>query len=201
MPSADVNWKLKYQELKMKYMSSVDTAFRLGFEQGAQQAQVQSAQDQAQQQAEQAGAQQAQRPGGEQGGAEQAQDQPQEQAQPESAHPGGSELDQHIQELSSMLGKSEIIGDDLQTLKKSFGSLKASLDLAKSQQAISSIAKSLKLAENISAPIKHAGVSNMNPTAKKALNMQETIVSEIMNAWSQESNDAKNEIMNIIKKD
>lgn len=46
--AGEVNYKQKYQELKAKYMSAVDTAFRLGFEEGAKQSQVDQANQQMQ---------------------------------------------------------------------------------------------------------------------------------------------------------
>ncbi len=195
MPKADVNWKNKYRELKMKFFSSVDTAFRLGFEQGAQQAQVQSAQDQAAQAQEQQG-----QPGQED--QPQEGEQPQEQSQPASAHPGGSELDQHISELSSMLGKSELTGDDMVSLRKSLGSLQTFVNMAKSEKAISAISKNLKLPRITTiTPVKHAGAANLTPVSQKALSMQEQIVGDMMKQWADQESTAKTDIMGLIKKD
>ena len=62
--AGDINWKAKYQELKAKFMESVDVAFRLGFEEGAKQ----SYQNNAMQQQQQAQDQAAASPGGANGG-------------------------------------------------------------------------------------------------------------------------------------
>lgn len=53
-----INWKLKYEQLKLKFMSSMDMAYRLGYEDGAKDAQMDAMAEQ-QAAAEQAAQQQA----------------------------------------------------------------------------------------------------------------------------------------------
>lgn len=202
--SNQVNYKQKYEELKMKYMQDVDTAFRLGFEQGS----VQGMQDaQMQQQQAQAEADQAAmgQPGQGQGsegtpaGAEQ-QANPNGgdigDMEPDSENPAGSELDQHIAKLESMVSKSELSPADL---KKAVSDIKAfrvqSIEMKKSSMAISGIAKALhKPAFKIGKQASH----NMNDNAKRAVGMQEKIVSDIMKSWADEEKIAGNSISKIL---
>lgn len=197
---AEINWKSKYQSLKDKFMESVDAAFRLGYEQGAQEAQVQQMQQAQQQQAEAEMAQaqmegqgdEQQDPNAEQG---------QEQGPPQdSAHPGGSELDQHISQLEGMLGKGEM---DMATLIKSVTAIRKfqkdivlQQGLAKSAAAIPEIAKNLhKPKFKMSANATH----NLSNSAKAAVNMQEKVVTEIMAKWDEESKTSSTNILDVIK--
>jgi hypothetical protein len=217
--SGDVNWRKKYEEIKAKWMSTVDVAFRLGFEEGSKQA----SQDAAQQQQAQAQEQQAAmgggmgggQPGGdamqENGPSQPGDDQsapmpggatPKQAPQPavpmaESEHPDGSELDQHIAKLEGMLSKTEDFDindlmktvNDLRSMQKSH---KEQLELKKSQQAISGIAKALhKPTFKIGVQAQH----NLTSSAKQAVNMQEKIVTDIMQKWEQEENRAGTDIL------
>src|SRR5579863_10316387 len=169
--SADVNYKNKYMELRSKYMNDLDMAFRLGFEQGGQQAQ----QDQMAQQEQQAQEIQTAAAGAQPGqpGETPSPEQP-GQSETGSEHPEGSELDQHIAKLESMIAKPEgasaqELGKSIEDLKKLTKSWKEQSDLRKSHAAISGIAKALhKPAFKMS---KQASI-NLNDTAKKAVSMQ-----------------------------
>lgn len=195
----EINYKQKYLELKQKYMNAVDTAFRLGYEQGSSDAQQQAMQDQmaAQQAAEEAAAQGGGMPG-EEGGAP-AEGAPGEEQAPESANPGGSELDQHIAQLESMLGKSELTGEDLAELKKSVDSLKQGIEIRKSEKAIKGIAKALKTPKSFQ--LSKTAAANLTPTAKAAVSMQEKIVTDVMKAWEEEEQLAKGGISGILAKE
>jgi hypothetical protein len=210
--SAVVNWKQKYTELKAKFMESVDMAFRLGFEQGAQQA----SQDAAMQQA-QAAQQMAQQPpgagGGDEGpvGGQGPTSRPEEdqdfadqeypaskpagpgkgiEPMQESEHPEGSELDQHIAKLESMISKSEEFSVD--DLKKTVNDLKFQIEMRKSARAIPEIAKALhKPSFKIGVQASH----NLTNAAKSAVNMQERIVTDIMEKWEQEEKRASKDIL------
>jgi hypothetical protein len=196
---SEINWKNKYQELKMKFMNSVDTAFRIGFEQGMQQQQQQQAQEQAQaqQEMEMAAQQQAQggAPGQEQSGGEA---QPGEQAPGGDMNAQGSELDQHISQLESMLGKTE--DPELQKSIKEIISFRKNelqaIELKKSEKAIAGIAKALNKPAPFS--IGKTASANLNPTAKAALSMQEKIVGDIMKSWEQEEKKASTDIRSIL---
>lgn len=178
-------------------MNSVDMAFRLGYEQGVKDSQVSQmnqAQDQAAQQ-EQAMAQQGDE--GQEGGEEAAPGEEQ-QAAPDSAHPGGSELDQHIAKLESMLGKNEVQGDAKEDLRKSLKELKsykARIDLSKAESTIKSIGKSMAKAPF---SIGKKAVKNLPEASKQALSMQENIVKDIMSSWEKEEKKASNSIANIL---
>jgi len=209
--AGDINYKQKYQELKAKYMQSVDMAFRLGFEEGAKQASQDAAQQQ-QAQAQEAAAQQPPgggAPGGGMGG------EPPETTQPgddtaapmpggatpaeapqaaapmaESEHPDGSELDQHISKLESMLSKSELDPAERSEMMKSVEGLRAfrgkqlqAIELKKSHEAISGIAKAL---HRPSFKIGVQGQHNMTSNAKQAVSMQEKIVTDVMSKWADE---------------
>lgn len=164
------DYKLKYQDLKLKFHDAVDCAFRLGMEQGMQTAQTQQAQQ------SQMAAQQPQ-PGqeGDIGGGSEKMEQ----------DPGtdGSELDQHIGTLESMLQKSDPTSSEALSLKKSLEGIKAykntlkqTYDLKKSEKAISAIGKAMKPAFTVS----KSATKNLSEHGKKALNMQEQIVSDLM---------------------
>ncbi len=169
------DWKLKYKDLKLKFHDAVDVAFRLGVEQGMQQAQIQEAQ-QAQMMAQQADAQSGM-PGQEEG-------MPGEE-NPEAGQPNGSELDEHIGTLESMLEKADPTSPDALTLKKSLEGLKAiqhSFQMAKSTKSINQIAKNMKKPFSFN----KRAEKNLPDHAKKALSNQEKIVDDIMKSMAEE---------------
>lgn len=200
--SNQVNYKQKYEELKMKYMQDVDTAFRLGFEQGAVQGQQDAmmAQQQAQQEAEQNAIGQGNGAEGSQPGEEQMQNPNGGGIQdiPDSENPAGSELDQHIAKLESMVSKSE----DTEGLVAAISGLKGlkqkltfNAEMKKSQAAIPGIVKALhKPAFKIGQQASH----NMTSNAKAAVGMQEKIVSDIMKSWEDEEKRATSDIQKIL---
>lgn len=219
--AGEVNWKAKYRELKAKYMESVDMAFRLGFEQGGQQAQQDQAMQQQQQQAELEQAAAAGMNGGGPDGAPGGPPgapgkQPQvddgsggptmpagpgkgieSPEQQDSQHPDGSELDQHIAKLEGMLGKSEEL--DVNVLKETVNNLKSlqksfreQIELKKSAAAIPKIAAALhKPKFKLGVQASH----NMNSTAKAAVTMQHKIVEDIMEKWESEEKRASSDIL------
>ncbi len=192
--SNEINYRSKYEQLKAQFMASVDTAFRLGYEQGAQEAQMENIQAQQQQADAEAAAQQPGQPDqpGQPGEEAQA---PEEQQAPDSVNPEGSELDQHIAKLESMLGKSEITGEELKKAFSEVKSFKEKLAIRKNDKAIKSIAKSLKKpAFNIGKKAAY----NLNDISKGALNMQEKIVSDVMHKWEEQEKDASKNIMDIL---
>lgn len=190
-------------------MESVDTAFRLGFEQGA----VQSQQDQAMQQQQQSQEmEQAQAGGiGQGNGAEGSQPGAEQMANPnggavgadmspDSENPGGSELDQHIAKLESML-KSETVPSpaDLMLLTGKIQGLRKAMiqatEMKKSQMAIPAIAKALhKPSFKLGVQASH----NMNSSAKQAVGMQEKIVTDIMKSWADEEKRATSDIQKLL---
>lgn len=207
--SNQINYKQKYQELKMKFMESVDAAFRLGFEQGAVQAQQDQMMMQQQQQAEAqqnaigqgngaegspAGAEQQANPNGGQIG----------DMEPDSENPAGSELDQHIAKLESML-KAEtpanpadliLLTEQIRGAKRKMSEQAATArEMKKSQAAIPGIVKALhKPAFKLGVQASH----NMNSNAKAAVGMQEKIVSDIMKSWEDEEQKAASGVKKIL---
>lgn len=203
--SDQINYKQKYQELKLKFMESVDTAFRLGYEQGAQQA----TQDAAAMQQQQAQEMQMQQQGGgpdfSGGGAEGSQPGAEQMAnpnggetpmEPDSQNPAGSELDQHIEKLESMIAKAEDLtpanlANIVNDMRKAKQQRETYVQMRKSTQAIPAIAKALhKPAFKLNQNANH----NMNNSAKAAVGMQEKIVTDIMKAWADEESKASKDI-------
>lgn len=211
----EINYKAKYEQLKQRYMNDLDVAFRLGVEQGMQQAQVEQAQEaaaQAQAQAEAAanggmsGQDGEQGAPGEEGGEEQGApgEQPGNTA---SAHPDGSELDQHIAELEGLLGKTEYGTEQYEMLKKSLDGVKSlrngiklKSDLAKGDAAIKVIAKALGNDRGIKVMSKQAS-HNLSSNAKAAVSMQQKIVDEVMKSWNDEANGAAKIIQQIVNQE
>jgi hypothetical protein len=207
---SETNWKAKYHDLRLKFMNAVDTSFRIGFEQGAKEAQMQAqaeAAAQAQAQAQQA-AQMGGQPGEEGGEAAPGEEQGGEQpgGQPGGQAPGGSELDQHISTLESMVQKSEFTAEDVASLKKSMESLKAIQQEKQAKAAINSIAKALNRPNKVFS-MSPAAKANLSSQAKSAVNAQEKLVSDVMKSWAEEEERAKGGILEklaaegILKKD
>jgi len=190
--SNETNYRSKYEQLKSQFMSSVDTAFRLGYQQGANDAQLEQAQTQ-QQQAQEAQSAQANAPGQPEKTSEQAPQQEEELA--DSENPAGSELDQHIAKLESMLGKSELTGEDMQKALKEVKSFKEKLAIKKNDKAIKAIAKALnKPSISINKQAEH----NLSQVAKGALSMQEKIVADVMKSWEAQEQKAPKDIFEIL---
>lgn len=191
------DYKAKYVDLKSKFHSTVDLAWRLGYEQGLKDAQL----DQAQQQAQQADAMAQQQAGAPQPG--QPGEQPQEsQEQPAevgdtsvSQNPNEDELGQHIEKLESMLGKAEITPFELQDLKKTLNdirSLQVQINLTKSLSGIKNtrLAKSHSFSPKVQA--------NLPAPAQKALSTQQEIVDTIFKKWEGEASKAASDISSIL---
>lgn len=208
--SAEINYKSKYMELRSKYMNDLDMAFRLGFEQGTQQAQQdQAMQAQAQQQQldqmaagggmpgqpGQEGAPGQEQPG--QPGQEGAPGQPPgaEAQDPMAGQP--SELDQHISKLEGMIAKSE----DLElknTLHGLVSMRKAELQstqLKKNEQAIKGIAKALHKPHF---KMSQTAVHNLSTSAKQGASMQHRIVNDVMSKMEAEEKRASKDIKEIL---
>lgn len=209
--SAEINYKKKYFELRNRYINDMDMAYRLGMEQGAQQEQMNQMAQQQQQQAELQAAQAAgmgAQPG--QPGAEGGEGAP---PAPGMEDAGGSELDQHINQLEGMLkpqgsgaeGASGAPGGDpkaMAQMQKALDGIKSfrksqlqAIEMRKSSEAIKGIAKALhRPAFKLSVNATH----NMNDTAKRAVTMQEKVVTDIMSKWENEEKTMGNDITKIL---
>jgi hypothetical protein len=189
--SAD--WKIKYLDIRSKLKEATDVAYRLGMEaglkQGAQQAQMQQMQQQQQMQQAMMGGGQPGQPGQDQGGmppGADGQDQGQmppgmdgggDESQMGAPAPeemgdaqGGSELDQHINELQGLVSKGE---------KPSV------LDIRKAVQAIAGIRKSQK---NV-----------WSKKSEKIIPAQKSVVDSILKKWESESKKPSEKLEEIIK--
>lgn len=192
---SQIDYKSKYMNLKAKFMNTTDLAWRLGYEQGLKDAQL----DQLQQQQMQNDAMAQSQAGASQLGQESADPtKPEEQPTPISQNPNGDELDQHINKLESMLGKSEISSLEIQDLKKTLSdirSLQVQINLTKSLEGI----KNTKLAKS-QAPFKLTPKleANLTPPAQKALTLQHKIVGDIFKKWSNDESKTSNEISSIL---
>lgn len=171
------NYHLKYNDLKLKFHDAVDVAFRLGYEQGAQSAQLQQAQ-------QAAVASQPGQPG----------EDPNAQMGQES---DGSELDQHINQLESMVKQPGMNAQAQSNLQKSLDGIKAfqfnmkqAVELKKSEKAIAGIAKALKPAFSMN----KAATKNLTVPAQRALNDQEKIVADLMKSFEEEAAHASKSI-------
>lgn len=193
-----VDYKQKYSELKARFMSAVDAAWQDGYQHGTQDSQVDQAnQDKAQADAEAAGMGQ---PGQE---GEATEGQPGEQApgtQPASQNPNEDELGQHIEKLEGMLGKGELTlgNEELKKTLNDIKSLQIQINLTKSMESI----KNTKLGK-FSQPIKLTKKleNNLKEPAKKALSLQQEILSNVFNKWEKDESKASSDISSILKID
>lgn len=205
---SEVNYKRKYIELRTKFISSVDVAFRLGVEQGMQQAQVQQAQ---QQQADAQAMQQAAaggQPGqpGEGGAPGEEGGQPGEQpGNPASEHPEGSELDQHISQLEQAMGKAEHEHELYKDLKKSldgFKAIKASYEhaamLRKNDAAIRTITKNMNKHKLAPRAMNERARNNLSSQQKSTLDLQQKIVDDMFKSWDAEETDMVGKVLEAI---
>lgn len=192
-----IDYKQKYQELKAKFMSSVDSAWQDGYQHGMQDSQVEQATQQQQQNDAMAMAANSQ-PQPEQEG-EQPKDPGQEgEGQSQSQNPNGDELDQHIAKLEGMLGKSEFSSMDLGDLKKTLSdirSLQVQINLSKSMESIKNT-KMGKLSKSISFSPKIQ--ANLPEPAKKSLGLQHDIVNSFMKKYAQDEQKAASDINSIL---
>lgn len=173
-----MDYKAKYKEMRAQLIKSSDLAFRLGYEQGMKDAQVENMQMQMQQQAQQMAQQAAMMQGGqpgqegqpmseeeaamqEQGGMPQD-EQGMEQApmeEEQEMEPGqGTELDNHINELESLVAKGE---------------KPTVTDLRKAVEALSNVRKNQK--------------AKMKANKPAVATAQKKLVDSILGKWEKES--------------
>jgi len=182
--SAD--WKKKYMDIRGQFLEVKDVAFRLGYEQGMKDSQMQQMQQQMQQQAAQEAAMMGQQvdengqpidpsqdPNAQDPNAQGA---PMEEGQEMSGEEmpteeGQSELDQHINELASLVQKGE---------KPSV------IDMRKAVEAIAILRKTQK---------ERAFKDN----STKVISAQKTLVNSILDKWAKESSSAGSGIDKLIE--
>lgn len=194
---ATIDYKKKYLDLRSKYINDIDMSFRLGVEQGMQQAQQQQALD-AQAQAKEA---ELNAQNGIQAGATQTQpgqpEQPGQPGQSPEQAATSSELDQHIAKLESMLGQKP--EPELQKSLQAIVSLRKKekdlSDMKKAEEAIKGIAAAL---HKPSLAIGVRASTNLNQSNKDALASQHKIVNDVMASWAEEEKRASKDISTIL---
>lgn len=184
------SWKIKYLDIRAKLKEATDVAFRLGYERGMKDGTQAAAMQQMQQQAQM---QQAVMQGGQPGQPGQEGEMPpgaEDQGQPmpsgeegsdeaQMAAPapeemgdeqGGSELDQHINELQGLVAKGE---------KPSV------VDVRKAVMALAGLRKNQK--------------DNWTKKIEKVVPAQKKVVDSILKKWEDESKKPSEKIEEIIK--
>lgn len=179
------DYKKKYQELKAKYLTDVQNGFKIGYEQGfndaniqAQAQQIQMAQEQMMQQQQQM-AQMSQDPmaaqGGEQMPPEGEQMPPEQGMEGEMSPEGQTELDSYINELQGLLQKGE---------KPSYVDLRnitiKMVDLRKAEQ-------------------EKRKLPPLEPQQKKEIALQKKIVNDVLQKWKKESEETVHDIIKELK--
>jgi hypothetical protein len=193
-----VDYKKKYQDLRGRFINSMDSAFRMGYEKGANDAKQEQAAMQMQQaqqmQAQQMQMGQQQGQPGQPGADEQAQ---MEQAQAEQAQGGDAsaqpaqgqeELDQYIAELEGLVNKSDASPADL----------KKSLEKIKNFQTFAKMNSKFKPMNKSSLSIPQQAAANLTAASKRELGLQEKIISDIMSKWELESSKSTSEAMQVL---
>lgn len=213
---AEINFKKKYLELRTKYINDIDMSFRLGMEQGLQQAQQQQALE-AQSQVQEHKAQMEQMQAS--GGTPQQPGQPSEQPGQPTVQPGSgetagaqspgmespqsSELDQHIDKLQGMIGgNSPAENSPEAAIQKSIEAIvslrkeeKLFIEMKKAEQAIAGISRALHKPElKLGIQASH----NLQESGKQAVSMQVKIVNDVMESWEKEEAKAGKDIKAIL---
>jgi hypothetical protein len=189
---SEINYKQRYDDLKIKFLRSTDVAWRLGYAQALKDSQLKQMQQQLQQAQQQAQAAQQsammQSQGGQNGeqpevGADgqPIQDDAQFQSQQDGTDENGAqaaqppqandELGAGIDELESAMGKAELSDEDRSKLQKALSAIKS-------------------FSPRVSA--------NLDDNSKKTHTMQQKIVDNILSKWDNESKKSTNNIMDII---
>lgn len=181
-----IDYKKKYMDLRARFVEALDIAFRTGYEQGANEQQVQNMAQQAQMQAQQAAMMQGQITGGP------GMDQPPGAENPESLEAADSEMDAAISELEGLVNKSEPSVDDM---KKSIEALKNSRMHQKLQKATKEAGKKLNQPPK---PLSLSYKVNLPEESKQTVSMQSKIVDDILNKWEQEAQNSAKDITSVL---
>lgn len=189
-----IDYKKKYMDLRARFIEALDVAFRTGYEQGANETQVQNMAQQAQMQAQQAAMMQSQMaagPGMDQQapGAEMSPDMQGQGPVPEA---GGDEMDGAIAELEGLVNKKEPSIDDL---KKSLETIKNSRMHQKLQKATKQIGKKMAQAPQ---PLSLSYSVNLPEESKQVVSMQSKVVSDILNKWENEAQKSARDITSVL---
>lgn len=190
------DYKEKYLELRANYIAAVDVAYRKGYEQGQKDAQMQNLmqeQQMQQQMAAQAGQAADVAPAEAMAGEVPDMQAPMEAQQDVAI----SELEAKIQELEGLLNKSED-----PEIKNTISMLKLSLSKMVQARESQKLAKSIDAMKNANKAIATTSKSfnqNAKENTKKALNMQQEIITDIMKKWKEEETDVVKDILSTLK--
>jgi len=192
MKNQAVDYRRKYMELRAKFLSSLDMAFRMGYEEGGKDAQIDQAMAAMQPQIDPETGQPIQGAPGQPG-------QPGQQG-PE---PMPEEMDQHIAELEQAVQKAERAGGDLSKSEFDLASIKKALGGIKAYKEHASLAKSLKSIRQLGALTRsrQLGLSaqrNLDHHSKIAVSMQNKIVTDVMKKWEEQESKTTKEIANTL---
>lgn len=169
---SDADYKHKYFDLRAKFLKATDTAWRLGYENGLKDAQMQQMQQQ--QQEAQLAAQQA---------AQMGQDpnaQPQEQGQ--IGQPQDDSQGQSVQDPNTQPDQAQAQGP-----QEGEDHLGQSMDELNNAVQKSELVSRSQLADY-----------NLDANAKRANNMQKKIVEDIMKKWEEETPRTINDILRVV---
>lgn len=190
MANDGIDYKKKYEDLKSRYIQSLDIAFRTGYEQGFNESQNQNMAQQAQmmQQQAAASAQNAGMPGAGQPGAEGPAGAAGDQIEVPSGEQGSGDMDQAIAELEQLVNKSE----------PSISDLKKSIELLKSENAQKKNSKKTKSIDITPKQYSQSYKVNLPENSKAAVAMQQKVVDDILRKWEQEQNSSSRDIVQIL---
>lgn len=187
MTNDGIDYKKKYEDLKARFIESLDNAFRTGYEQGFNESQVQAQAQQAQMMQQQMAMQQQamnQAPGGMEG-----------QSVPQEAQQGqGSEMDGMIAELEGLVNKNE---PNVADLKKSIEKMKNQIMFSNLSKKTAEIALKKSMSNKIFAPSKSFTI-NLSENSKQAISAQSKIVDNILNKWENEAQNSARDITQIL---
>lgn len=204
------DYKMKYTELRSRFVSSLDVAFRLGYQKGQQDSQVQQLQQQQEQQQQQLAMQQQQlmqqqnaaqqAPPQEQEGSgymEQGASQFEQQAQ-DLQQQGVSEIEQGIKELEELLNKGE---GNPSSMKAILGIFNGSLNKINQSQSLKKT-EHLKLMNEGKEIFKQAAVrhnESIQKFSEETHSIQKRIVNDILKKWEDEEKEVSKDIMGTLK--
>jgi hypothetical protein len=185
MADNGVDYKKKYEDLKARYIQSLDVAFRTGYEQGFSESQNQAMAQQAQMQFQgMAGSGMQPPPGAETVEVPSGQEPSASEQQPETA----DELDQAISTLEKLVNKSEPSIEDL----------KKSIEMIKTEHLHKKITKKTKSIDITPKQYSQSYRVNLPENSKAEVAMQQRIVDDILRKWEKEQGQSSRDITQVL---
>lgn len=178
-----IDWKKKYLELRRRFVSALDVAFRQGYEQGSIDMQLENFQQQM-----------AQVHAPTQETSEEDDNQSTNNSnvtsQMQPQEPNDQELDQYISQLEEIINKNEVLNKN--------EDLKKSIEKIKNFSMNRHFTKSLRKISFLPKKIPARAAANLGSEGTKSVTLQEKIVNDILAKWEKESLNAENEIMRAV---